>query len=525
MGVDELATPFAKLYFSDEMISKYEPLVTAIQLMNETDGEDEEVKKDYEIHYRRFKEFEWCSNWNGKKYDIVFYGVSGYTGYLMMSYLKRVALKKTPEDFTFAFAGRTPSKVYELLAREFGGTKWENTEVLQMSYDDVFSIIDLVKSARVIVNVAGPYMLTQGEIMVDACVHMGVHYCDISGEVPWTLRLLDLHNKAMDNGVHIIPSSASAGGFPDLGMFMISQKMKADYGEDLRKGICYQSGGGAAAGSSGGTLATRQAMSEAGDDVRKEMANPFSMGGFIADRDRWGVKHCSIEFGTGKVTPKLRGEDLDANMSKISQDPKLGVWRGPFTYSYFDTRIVRRSNMLFADLGNCPYGRNFSFLEYAMLPDQAVLAAQMAKAAAAAAEAARWEQGLARVVETVAGIHDRRSDDAWRPLKTVGPLQDDLQLLEATVTWNDQGFGNAKGRVRAVLRRGGGDLGEVDCFGLAPRPLAQSRTQLLDIAGVKPVRGDSIAFEYIVGGGGGHELEIKTFEAAVALLEAECDAP
>merc|ERR1719436_496999 len=110
------------------------------------------------------------------------------------------------------------------------------------------------------------------------------------------------------------------------------------------------------------------------------MADPFSMGGFVPDRDRWGVKYCNIEFGTGKVTPKIRGEDMDANMSKISEDKKLGIWRGPFVYSYFDTRIVRRSNMLMADLGNEPYGRNLNFMEYALLPPEVIMAAQQAAA-------------------------------------------------------------------------------------------------------------------------------------------------
>ena len=32
---------------------------------------------------------------------------------------------------------------------------------------------------------------------------------------------------------------------------------------------------------------------------------------------------------------------MDANMSKISEDKHLGIWRGPNVYSYFDTRIVR----------------------------------------------------------------------------------------------------------------------------------------------------------------------------------------
>mmetsp|Transcript_163806 Transcript_163806/g.525348 ORF Transcript_163806/g.525348 Transcript_163806/m.525348 type:complete len:1129 (+) Transcript_163806:75-3461(+) len=374
-------TPFAKLYYSDEMVQKYQPLVTAIELLTETDGKDEEVQKDYDRHLKIYRSMDWCSSYEGKKYDIVFYGVSGYTGYLMMEYLKRVALKKTPEHFTFAFAGRTPSKVEEMRDREFGGTKWEDTPVMQMSYDDIYSVIDLCKSAKTIINVAGPYMLTQGDVMIDCCIHLGVHYLDISGEVPWSLRVLDLHEYAKEAGVHVIPSSASAGGYPDLGVYLMAKKMRAEYGEELRKAICYQSGGGAAAGASGGTLATRSAMATAGDDVRKKMADPFSMGGFVPDRDRWGVKYCNIEFGTGKVTPKMRGEDLDANMSKISEDKRLGIWRGPFVYSYFDTRIVRRSNMLLADLGDRPYGRNFNFMEYAMLPTEAVMQMQAARGA------------------------------------------------------------------------------------------------------------------------------------------------
>mmetsp|Transcript_55145 Transcript_55145/g.117652 ORF Transcript_55145/g.117652 Transcript_55145/m.117652 type:complete len:521 (+) Transcript_55145:109-1671(+) len=369
-------TPFAKLYYSDEMIRKYQPLVTALELMAETEGKDEEVRRDYEKHLKIYRGFEWCSNWDGKKYDLVFYGVSGYTGYLMMEYLKRVALKKTKEKFTFAFAGRTPSKVQEMRDREFGGTEWEDTPVLQMSYDDIYSIVDLVKSAKVIINVAGPYMLTQGDVMIDACIHMGVHYCDISGEVPWSLRVLDLHEYARDAGVHVIPSAASAGGYPDLGVYMIAKEAREKYGEEIRKAICYQSGGGAAQSASGGTLATRAAMSGAGDEVRKKMADPFSMGGFIPDRDRWGVKYCNIEFGTGKVTHQVRGEDRDANMSKITEDKKLGIWRGPFVYSYFDTRIVRRSNMLLADLGDRPYGRNLNFMEYAMIPPEVMMGMQ-----------------------------------------------------------------------------------------------------------------------------------------------------
>lgn len=119
-------------------------------------------------------------------------------------------------------------------------------------------------------------------------------------------------------------------------------------------------------------MATRAAMSAASDDVRKLMADPFSFGGFVPDFDRNGVKEVAIAPGTGKMTVKTRKEDSDAILSKVSQCPYTGVWRAPWVYSYFDTRIVRRSNMLLADLENQPYGRNLNFQEFMMIPPEAM---------------------------------------------------------------------------------------------------------------------------------------------------------
>merc|ERR1711862_677484 len=58
----------------------------------------------------------------------------------------------------------------------------------------------------------------------------------------------------------------------------------------------------------------------------------------------------------------------DSKMLQVTEDPKLNVWRAPHVNSFFDTRVVRRSNMLQADLGNAPYGIAFNFMEYALLP-------------------------------------------------------------------------------------------------------------------------------------------------------------
>merc|ERR1712060_417303 len=184
-----------------------------------------------------------------------------------------------------------------------------------------------------------------------------------------------------EGGACIVPSSAVAGGYPDMLTFLLAKKLKEEHNEELRRVICYCRGGGAAAGSSGGTLATRAAMSAADESVRKKMADPYSLGGFVPEIDRNGIKEVTIQQGTGKVTPKGRKEDTDAVLSKVSQCPYTGVWRAPWVYSYFDTRIVRRSNQLMADLENNPYGRTFTFQEFMMLPQEALMQAATIKEA------------------------------------------------------------------------------------------------------------------------------------------------
>jgi len=372
---EETIPPFQGRYFSADMMSKYEPLADAIKKVETSDGKDEGALAAFEDHWAKFMDFSWCSQWDGRKYDILFYGMSGYTGHLMMQYLKRNALKKMKEEFTFAFAGRSANKVVELRDREFAGTEWADTPVLTASFDDVVSIIDMVKSAHVIVNCAGPYMLTEGEVLIDACIWCKTDYVDISAEIPWSLRIKELHRYAVEAGVAVVPSCTGTA-YADLGVMMLAEKLRDDYGEETRSATCYCTGGGTAAGASGGTLRTRAALDAPDRSNEQLRADPFSLGGFIPRVDRNGFKVVDVQPGTGIVTARARDEDRDATMTRVSEDRKMGVWRAPYVHAFFDSRTVRRSNMLQADLGNRPWGMALNFTEYAMLPPEQVAMAR-----------------------------------------------------------------------------------------------------------------------------------------------------
>eukprot|EP00439_Symbiodinium_sp_Y106_P059211 s844_g8.t1 len=409
-------SPIEEIYFTGNMLSKYEAVTESLKDVINTDGDNEETWEKFDAHFTRFLNMSWATNWDGTKYDIVFYGVSGYTGYLMISYLKKTALKRNPEPFTFALAGRTPNKVRELRDREFGGTEWEDTPIIQASYDDVFSLMDLCRSAHVIVNVAGPYMLTQGELLLDCCCRCGTDYCDVSGEIPWSHRTLALHEQARKNKATLIPSSAVAGGYPDILTFLCAKKLREEHGEELRRSIVYAIGGGSVAGASGGTLASRGAMSNASDETRKLMADPFALGGFVPSFDRNGIKEMNVQSGTGKVSHKIRKEDADAILSKVSQCPFTGTWRAPWVYAYFDTRICRRTNALLADLTGQPYGSQFCFQEFMRLPPEVVQQAQGGQSAPAGPSVSGEKEALmeqGKYFKQGEGPDIDQLDDAW----------------------------------------------------------------------------------------------------------------
>jgi len=365
--------PFQKKYFSADVMAKYEPLLDAMAKVEEA-PEDEAAFSEFEGCWQSYMDFSWCSQWDGKKYDVVFYGMSGYSGYLVMEYLKRKFQKSKKDDFTFAFAGRSASKVEEMRSREFAGTEWEDTTILTASFDDVVSLVDLVKSAGVIVNCAGPYMLTEGEVLVDACIWCKTDYVDLSQELPWSQRILQLHKYAAEAGSMVVPGAAG-NAYADLGVFTLAEKLKKDFGEATRSAVCYCQGGGRSAGLSGGMLKTRAAL-EKGEEGQATQRDAFSLGGFIPWVDRAGFKEADIQAGTGAVTLRVREEDRDSTMSTVSEDKKNGVWRAPYVNAFYDSRVVRRSNMLHADLGGAPYGTSFNFQEYYMLPAEGVGAAK-----------------------------------------------------------------------------------------------------------------------------------------------------
>ena len=85
---------------------------------------------------------------------MVFYGVSGYTGSLVMEYLKRECL----DDVSVCFAGRTLHKVIAMRDKVLAGTRWASCDCVSCDLKEPFEVEALVSSCRVVCNIAGPFM-------------------------------------------------------------------------------------------------------------------------------------------------------------------------------------------------------------------------------------------------------------------------------------------------------------------------------------------------------------------------------
>ncbi|KAJ2785931.1 hypothetical protein GGI15_001771 [Coemansia interrupta] len=190
-----------------------------------------------------------------RKYDILIWGATSFTGERLVEYLAANA----PEDTRIAIGGRNQAKLESVRAR------------LSAKHSSLSSVIDamdiavgdsadsarmheIASQTRVVASTVGPYA-RYGTNLVRACVDEMTDYCDITGEVPWVKQMhCELNEQAVNSNVHI----ASLCGFDcipaDLGCMMLAEHARDKFKEPLLhvKGSIV----GIRGGVSGGTLAT-----------------------------------------------------------------------------------------------------------------------------------------------------------------------------------------------------------------------------------------------------------------------------
>lgn len=136
----------------------------------------------------------------GRDYDVVVFGATGFTGALTAEYLAAHA----PAGLRWALAGRNAEKLAAVRSRL--GAQWADLPVLTADVEDVASVRLVAEATRVVITTVGPY-IKYGEPLVAACAAAGTDYVDLTGEPEFVdLMWLRHHEAAEASGARIVHS-------------------------------------------------------------------------------------------------------------------------------------------------------------------------------------------------------------------------------------------------------------------------------------------------------------------------------
>jgi short subunit dehydrogenase-like uncharacterized protein len=258
---------------------------------------------------------------NDRKYDIVLYGASGFTGRQTVRYCKQFA----PSGLRWAIAGRNRSKLDSVNSA--------GVDVIVADAQDEQALNVLAGQTRVVASTAGPFSL-YGTKLVEACVRNRTHYCDITGETPWIRGLIDRHHaQAVADGTRIVPCCGFDSIPSDYGAWRVSRHIRDVLHSDcVRISAYFRIGRG---GLNGGTVASGLHLAESGQlNLTREP--------YLLDPD------------PASHTAEERARNADPTSAR--HDADLQAWVAPFIMGPVNTRVVRRTQALL--------GTHYDYQEY-----------------------------------------------------------------------------------------------------------------------------------------------------------------
>ena len=258
-----------------------------------------------------------------KKYKIVIFGATGFTGELCAKFMS-----ERYSEIPMAIAGRSQEKLEKIKAKHN-----LSFPIIVADAFDVDALDKMCKDAEVVLSTAGPYH-KYGSDLLGACVKNGCHYVDITGESFWIKDMIEKHHtEAGEKGLRIINACGFDSAPSDLGVFYAINQVEGD----VKSVQCFQAWKGEA---SGGTMET----------MFSSMDAKLARGG----------------LGKFSLNPKNSiSENQKKNTSdkiKVQKIPHLGGWTGPFVMALPNTRVVRRSAALSKSVGKY-YGDDFVYSE------------------------------------------------------------------------------------------------------------------------------------------------------------------
>lgn len=268
-----------------------------------------------------------------RKFDVILYGATGFTGRLVAEYLVNHYGDDCPVKW--AMAGRNADKLAQV-RDEIGAPV--DTPLVVADSNNAESMQNMVDSTKAILTTVGPYQL-YGSQLVEMCANSGTDYVDLCGEPVWMHDMIAAHQEAAQKSGARIVFSCGFDSIPfEMGVYYLQESAKEQLGATVPrvKGRVRKMQGTF----SGGTAASLKATLAAAYGDKKVMGlllNPFSL------------------------TPGFEGPEQPPG-NKPYYDESLGSWVTSFIMATINTRNVHRSNQL---LGHA-YGEDFVYDEMLM---------------------------------------------------------------------------------------------------------------------------------------------------------------
>eukprot|EP00697_Spironema_sp_BW2_P009554 gnl/Spiro4/24506_TR12145_c0_g1_i1.p1 gnl/Spiro4/24506_TR12145_c0_g1~~gnl/Spiro4/24506_TR12145_c0_g1_i1.p1 ORF type:complete len:504 (-),score=88.61 gnl/Spiro4/24506_TR12145_c0_g1_i1:118-1629(-) len=272
-----------------------------------------------EISVESLARFSGSVPYASRKYDLVLFGATGFTGELAARYL--ASGYKDRFKGKFALAGRRRDALLDI-QRQLIAVHPDAGEfdILVADVNDLPSLHAVVSNTRVVITTVGPYA-RYGTPLVALCATLGTHYCDITGEADWVRQMIDKYDDAARaSGARIVHFC----GHDCIPWDLLTQSVASHFqssNQQLASVTMYDE---IRASASGGTIET--ILESLKDRVPYKSKIPFDPMDKMTSGER---SSCKVVNANRKFLGRSRG-----------------FWVGPFLMAAVNVNCVRRSNAM-----------------------------------------------------------------------------------------------------------------------------------------------------------------------------------
>ncbi|TQV99590.1 NAD(P)-binding domain [Cordyceps javanica] len=186
-----------------------------------------------------------------RKYDIVVFGATGYTGQLTAEHIA----SNLPTNIKWAVAGRSEAKLQTVVedCKQYNADRTPPAiEIADIGDEE--SLKALAVKTKVLLSTVGPYC-KYGEKVFKVCAESGTHYFDVTGESVWVASMIKKYDEvAKDSGAIMVPQIGVESAPSDLTTWLLAEHVRDELDADTKEvTISIHKLKGAP---SGGTLAT-----------------------------------------------------------------------------------------------------------------------------------------------------------------------------------------------------------------------------------------------------------------------------